>query len=230
MSDPVDLIRNRLKVIHNRIEQQERLWRRELGSVKLVAVSKGIAPDTIATLISMGQRSFAENRFKEAVDKWQEIKRKVTSDVELRFIGRLQSNKVRLIVSLFDVIETIDDDAVAAMISAEMSRLGEQKRLYVQVSTGLKDERHGMDPREVVSFVERCRVAHGLEISGLMCIPPRDANSGPHFALLNKLAKQAKVLELSMGMSEDFETAIAMGATHLRIGRALFDQEYSGLI
>jgi len=125
-------------------------------------------------------------------------------------------------VALFDVIETVDREKIAAALAAEMEKQGRRLRLYVQVNTGLEPQKAGIDPRETAAFVARCREVHGLEIEGLMCIPPLDENPGPHFALLEKLAREAGVEKLSMGMSGDFETAIAFGATSIRVGSAIF--------
>jgi uncharacterized pyridoxal phosphate-containing UPF0001 family protein len=125
-------------------------------------------------------------------------------------------------VALFDVIETIDRDKIAAALAGEMEKQGRSPELYAQVNTGSEPQKAGIDPREAVSFVRRCRETHGLVIAGLMCIPPIDENPGPHFALLEKLAREAGVAKLSMGMSVDYETAIAFGATHVRVGSAIF--------
>jgi pyridoxal phosphate enzyme (YggS family) len=143
-------------------------------------------------------------------------------DIELHLIGPLQSNKAKEAVALFDVIETIDRDKIAAALAAETKRQGRSPKLYVQVNTGSEPQKAGIDPREAVAFVGRCRETHGLAIAGLMCIPPVDQNPGPHFALLEKLAREAGVAKLSMGMSADYETAIAFGATSVRVGSAIF--------
>ena len=140
----------------------------------------------------------------------------------MHLIGPLQSNKAAEAVALFDVIETIDREKIATALAAEMKKQGKTPRLYVQVNTGLEDQKAGIDPRETVAFVSRCREVHGLSIEGLMCIPPFDENPGPHFALLKKLARESGVEKLSMGMSGDYETAIAFGATHVRVGSAIF--------
>ncbi|TIW79101.1 MAG: YggS family pyridoxal phosphate-dependent enzyme, partial [Mesorhizobium sp.] len=137
-------------------------------------------------------------------------------------IGPLQSNKAKEAVALFDVVETVDREKIAAELSREMTRQGRTPRLYVQVNTGSEPQKAGIEPREAVAFVKRCRDVHGLAIEGLMCIPPADENPGPHFALLEKLAREAGVEKLSMGMSGDYETAIAFGATSVRVGSAIF--------
>ncbi|RUY97136.1 YggS family pyridoxal phosphate-dependent enzyme, partial [Mesorhizobium sp. M7A.F.Ca.CA.002.15.1.1] len=134
----------------------------------------------------------------------------------------LQSNKAREAVALFDVIETVDREKIAAELAKEIAKQGRAPKLYVQVNTGSEPQKAGIEPRDAVAFVARCRDVHGLAIEGLMCIPPADENPGPHFALLEKLSKEADVAKLSMGMSGDYETAIAFGATSVRVGSAIF--------
>lgn len=194
---------------------------RKAGSVTLVAVSKTFSVDEIRPVLEAGQRVFGENRVQEAAGKWPGL-RSGFEGVELHLIGPLQSNKAKEAVALFDVIETVDREKIAAEIAKEMARQSRRPRLYVEVNTGLEPQKAGIDPRETAAFVERCRSVHGLEIEGLMCIPPFDENPGPHFALLDKLAREAGVAKLSMGMSADFETAIAFGATSVRVGSAIF--------
>lgn len=211
----------RLAEIRHRIARAEKIAGRPAGSVSLVAVSKTFAADDIRPVIVAGQRVFGENRVQEAKAKWPGL-RAETPDVELHLIGPLQSNKAREAVELFDVIHTVDRDRIAGALAAEMRRLGRTPRLLVQVNTGLEPQKAGIDPRETAAFLERCRAVHGLEIAGLMCIPPVDEEPGPHFALLAKLAREAGLPLLSMGMSADFETAIRFGATHVRVGSAIF--------
>lgn len=211
----------RLAEIRHRIARAEKIAGRPAGSVTLVAVSKTFAADDIRPVIAAGQRVFGENRVQEAKAKWPGL-REEAPGVELHLIGPLQSNKAREAVELFDVIHTVDRDRIAAALAAEMRRLGRTPRLLVQVNTGLEPQKAGIDPRETAAFLERCRAVHGLEIAGLMCIPPVDEEPGPHFALLAKLAREAGLPLLSMGMSADFETAIRFGATHVRVGSAIF--------
>ncbi|MHB2266975.1 YggS family pyridoxal phosphate-dependent enzyme [Aliihoeflea sp. PC F10.4] len=194
---------------------------RTAGSVTLVAVSKTFDADAIRPVLEAGQRVFGENRVQEAQGKWPQL-RETFSDIELHLIGPLQSNKAKEAVALFDVIETVDREKIAAELAKEMERQGKSPRLYVQVNTGLEEQKAGIDPRETVAFVARCREIHGLAIEGLMAIPPAGENPGPHFALLEKLAREAGVERLSMGMSSDYETAIAFGATSVRVGSAIF--------
>lgn len=212
---------DRLAEITHRIARAERIARRPAGSTTLVAVSKTFGVEDIREVIAAGQRIFGENRVQEAKAKWPEL-RAETSGLELHLIGPLQSNKAEEAVALFDVIHTVDRDKIAGALAAEMAKQGRRPRLFVQVNTGLEEQKAGIDPREAVAFVERCRSVHGLTIEGLMCIPPAEESPGPHFALLKKLAREAGVTGLSMGMSSDFETAIECGATHVRVGSALF--------
>jgi len=210
-----------LRMVKDRIFQAAREAGRSEQDIVLVAVSKTFGREDILPVIEAGQRVFGENRVQEAQAKWPALKRDFP-DIELHLIGPLQSNKAKDAVALFDVIETVDREKIATALAAEMAKQGRRPRLYVQVNTGLESQKAGIDPRKAVAFVARCRETHGLSIEGLMCIPPVDENPGPHFALLEKLAREAGVDKLSMGMSADFETAIAFGATSVRVGSAIF--------
>ncbi|MBD0414153.1 YggS family pyridoxal phosphate-dependent enzyme [Oryzicola mucosus] len=212
-----------LALVKNRIAQAESEAKRTEGSVVLVAVSKTFDAGHIRPVIEAGQRVFGENRVQEAQGKWPALKTEYP-DLELHLIGPLQSNKAREAVALFDVIETVDREKIAAELSKEISRQGRAVRLYVQVNTGSEPQKAGIEPNDAVAFVERCRAVHGLIIEGLMCIPPADENPGPHFALLEKLARQAGVEKLSMGMSGDYDVAVGFGATSVRVGSAIFGQ------
>lgn len=189
--------------------------------VELIAVSKTFPAEAIEPFLAAGQRVFGENRVQEARDKWPALRQRY-SDIELHLIGPLQTNKAREAVALFDVIETVDREKLAGMLAAEMVHAGRRLPCFVQVNIGLEPQKAGIAPAETVAFVERCRGVHGLEIIGLMCIPPDGLPPGPYFAELAMLGRAAGVARLSMGMSGDFETAIAMGATHVRVGSALF--------
>jgi len=217
MSDAVA----QLEAVRAAIARAEREAERPAGAVALVAVSKTFDADAIRPVLAAGQRVFGENRVQEAQAKWPELRREFPG-IELHLIGPLQSNKAREAVALFDVIETVDRDRIAAELAREIARQGKAPRLYVQVNTGLEPQKAGIDPREAAAFVARCREVHGLAVEGLMCIPPADENPGPHFALLEKIAREAGVEKLSMGMSGDYETAIAFGATGVRVGSAIF--------
>ncbi|MFI0844528.1 YggS family pyridoxal phosphate-dependent enzyme [Mesorhizobium sp. IMUNJ 23232] len=217
MSDAVA----RLAEVKARIAAAEREARREAGSVTLVAVSKTFDAVDIRPVIAAGQRVFGENRVQEAQGKWPVLKGEWI-DLELHLIGPLQSNKAREAVALFDVIETVDREKIAAELAKEIARQDKAPKLYIQVNTGSEPQKAGIEPREAVAFVRRCREVHGLAIEGLMCIPPVEENPGPHFALLEKLAREAGVEKLSMGMSSDYELAVAFGASSVRVGSAIF--------
>lgn len=214
-------LHERLDDVRARIAKAERDAGRAAGSVGLVAVSKTFDADTIRPAILAGQRVFGENRVQESQGKWPELKAE-TPGIELHLIGPLQSNKAAEAVALFDVIETVDREKIARALAEEIKRQGKTPRLYIQVNTGLEPQKAGIAPDDTLSFVALCRDELGLEIEGLMCIPPADENPGPHFALLAKLAKQCGVERLSMGMSSDYEIAVAFGATSVRVGSAIF--------
>src|SRR6185312_9420753 len=217
MGDAVE----QLGEVKAKIAAAERAAGRDNGTVTLVAVSKTFDAAFIHPVIEAGQRVFGENRVQEAMAKWPALKAEFP-DIELHLIGPLQSNKAKEAVALFDVIETVDREKIAAELAKEIARQERTPRLYVQVNTGSEPQKAGIEPREAVEFVKRCRDVHNLAIEGLMCIPPAEENPGPHFALLEKLAREAGVEKLSMGMSGDFETAIPFGATSVRVGSAIF--------
>jgi pyridoxal phosphate enzyme (YggS family) len=207
--------------VKQKIAAAEREAGRDAGSAVLVAVSKTFDAEAVRPVIEAGQRVFGENRVQEAQGKWPGL-RQTFSDLELHLIGPLQSNKAKEAVALFDVIETVDREKIAAELAKEITKQGRSVRLYVQVNTGSEPQKAGIEPKEAVAFVTRCREVHELVIEGLMCIPPADENPGPHFALLEKLAREAGVEKLSMGMSGDYELAVAFGATSVRVGSAIF--------
>ena len=194
---------------------------RGADDITLVAVSKTLDSEAIRPVLEAGHRVFGENRVQEAQGKWPQL-RKDHPRIELHLIGPLQSNKAADAVALFDVIESIDREKIARAIAAEMQKQQRQTKLFVQVNTGEETQKAGISPESASEFVNWCRHEAGLAIEGLMCIPPFEENPGPHFALLAKLAKQCKVSKLSMGMSGDYETAVAFGATHVRVGSAIF--------
>jgi len=211
----------RLEIIRSRIERARRRFGPPPDAVTLVAVSKTFDADAVRRFLAAGQRVFGENRVQEAEAKWPGL-RDHYDGIELHLIGPLQSNKAKEAVALFDVIETVDREKIAVALKSEMDKQGRHPRLLVQVNIGLEPQKAGIPPDEAVAFVDRCRSVHGLQIEGLMAIPPEGVPPGPYFAHLAMLAREAKVGILSMGMSADFETAIAMGATHVRVGSALF--------
>jgi PLP dependent protein len=216
-------LQERLADVLQRVAAAERAAGRSSGSVKLVAVSKTHDADVIRPAIVAGQRIFGENRVQESQMKWPELRAEFP-DIELHLIGPLQSNKAAEAVALFDVIETIDREKIARALSVEMQRQGKTLRCYVQVNTGLEPQKAGVAPDDTLRFVALCRDELGLHVEGLMCIPPAEENPGPHFALLAKLAGECGVEKLSMGMSGDYETAVAFGATSVRVGSAIFGQ------
>lgn len=211
----------RLEAIRERMARAARRFDEHGRPVELVAVSKTFGAQDIVPLLEAGQRVFGENRVQEAKGKWPALRERY-SGVALHLIGPLQTNKVRDAVALFDVIESLDRDRLAAALAAEMARTGRRLPCFIQVNIGGEDQKAGIAVSDAVAFTRRCRAEHGLDIAGLMCIPPVHEAPGPYFARLAQLARAAEVAGLSMGMSADFETAIAMGATHVRVGSALF--------
>lgn len=201
-----------------RIAAAARRAGRDPMGVILTAVSKQQTWDAVAPVLADGQRVFGENRVKEASQRWGDRR----TGLELRLIGPLQTNKAREAMALFDVIETLDRPRLARVIAEEAQALGGCPRLLVQVNVGEEPQKAGVAPLETGPFVEHCRTVLGLPVEGLMCIPPADEAPGPYFALLAKLAQRSGLAELSMGMSADFETAVRLGATAVRIGSALF--------
>lgn len=217
MSDSVA----RLRGIEARIERAASDSGRAAASVTLVAVSKTFDAAEIAPVIAAGQRVFGENRVQEAKGKWPDL-RATTPGLSLHLIGPLQSNKAREAVELFDVIETIDRPKIAEALAAEIARVGRAPRLLVQVNTGAEPQKAGVLPQEADAFIADCRDRLGLQVAGLMCIPPAGEQASPHFALLATLAARNGLAALSMGMSGDFELGIQLGATHVRVGSAIF--------
>ena len=189
--------------------------------VNIIAVSKTFPPEAIAPVLAAGHRVFGENRVQEAAEKWPNLKASYP-DVELHLIGALQSNKAAQAVALFDVIHSLDRIKLARVLAAEMKRQNRQLKILVQVNTGKEDQKSGIPPEETEEFVRTCRAELGLNIVGLMCLPPQQDVAGPHFALLQKLSQQCDAPLLSMGMSGDYGEAIKFGATHIRLGTAIF--------
>jgi PLP dependent protein len=223
---PADIAAN-LAAVRGRIAAAVAEHRRVPDSVRLVAVSKSHPAELVQAALLAGQRVFGENRVQEAQAKFP-LLRAAFPDLELHLIGPLQTNKARQAVALFDVIESVDRPGLAAALAAEIKKAGEIKpagrRLacYVQVNTGEEPQKAGVAPGEADAFIALCRQQHALPVVGLMCIPPADDEPGPHFALLRKIADRNGLAVLSMGMSADFEIAIQFGATHVRVGTAIF--------
>ena len=211
----------RFEEIRARMAKAAKEAAREDGGARLVAVTKTFGPEDILPVLEAGHRIYGENRVQEAQGKWPALKAKF-GGIELHLIGPLQSNKAGDAVALFDVIETVDREKIARALKVEMDRQSKRPRLYVQVNTGLEPQKAGIAPDDTGAFIAFCRGDLGLDIEGLMCIPPADENPGPHFALLRKLAQESGLAKLSMGMSGDFETAISFGATSVRVGSAIF--------
>ena len=209
-----------LSDILDRIQAAEARAGRAPGSTRLVAVSKVQPVERVVAVLEAGHRLFGENKVQEAAGKWPDLRDRFPG-VELHLIGPLQTNKARQAMALFDAIETLDRPKLARAIARLKDELGQCPRLFVQVNTGEEDQKAGVMPADADAFIAECR-ALGLEIAGLMCIPPVDEEPSLHFALLAKIAARNDVAELSMGMSSDFEQAVAQGATYVRVGSAIF--------
>jgi pyridoxal phosphate enzyme (YggS family) len=212
---------DRLAEVRQHIAAAARAAGRDPASVTLVAVSKTHGADRVRELLDVGQRVFGENRVQEAEEKFPALKAEYP-DLALHLIGPLQTNKAREAVALFDVIESVDRERLAATLAKEMTRSGRRPDCYIQVNTGEEPQKAGVLPAELDAFVAACRDTHTLPITGLMCIPPVDEEPALHFALLAKMAARNGLAKISMGMSADYETAIRLGATHVRVGTALF--------
>jgi PLP dependent protein len=193
--------------------------------VRLIAVSKTFGAEHIQPIIDAGHRVFGENRVQEARAKWPAL-RESTPGVELHLIGSLQSNKAMEAVALFDAIHTVDRPKIAEAIAGEMAKQGRRLQLFIEVNTGEEPQKGGVAPKEAEGLLRLCREDLELDIAGLMCIPPLDEEPGVHFAFLAKLARELGLKGLSMGMSADFETAIAFGATHVRVGSLIFGERH----
>ncbi|MDW3205481.1 MAG: YggS family pyridoxal phosphate-dependent enzyme [Alphaproteobacteria bacterium] len=199
----------------------ERDAERPEGSVRLVAVSKTFDADAIRPVLDAGQRLFGENRVQEAEGKWPAL-REAFPDTILHLIGPLQSNKAKNAVALFDAIESVDRPKIAKAIAREADSQGRQPDVFLQINTGEEPQKAGVLPEEADAFIAEARDVLELPVKGLMCIPPVDEPPAPHFMLLAKIAERNGLTGLSMGMSADFETAIRFGATHIRVGSAIF--------
>ena len=211
----------RLAAVRERIARAARDFDRDPAAVTLVCVSKTFESDAILPALEAGERVFGENRVQEAQGKWPALRERFAG-LDLHLIGPLQSNKAEDAVALFDTIETVDRPKIAAALAKAIDKAGRHPRLYVQVNTGAEPQKAGVLPQEADAFVATCRETHKLEIAGLMCIPPIDDQASPHFALLAQIAARNGIAGLSMGMSADFELGIQLGATHVRIGSAIF--------
>ncbi|MCA3245674.1 MAG: YggS family pyridoxal phosphate-dependent enzyme [Azospirillum sp.] len=215
------MIETNLKQIRVRIDAAASAAQRDPADVTLVAVAKTYGPDAVEAALAAGQRVFGENRVQEAQGKYPPFKAR-HPDLDLHLIGPLQTNKVKEAVALFDAIHTLDRPKLAAALANEIARTGKRPALFVQVNTGAEPQKAGIMPDSADAFIAACREVHGLTIAGLMCIPPVADPPAPHFAFLAEMAKRNGLAHLSMGMSGDYETAIALGATHIRVGSAIF--------
>ena len=222
-----DTIAANLTRIHSRIEAATREAGRAAGAVQLVAVSKTNPAEAVLAALAAGQRVFGENRVQEAEGKFPAL-RASHPDLRLHLIGALQTNKAREAVRVADVIESLDRPKLAIALAEAMKKEGRRPDLLIQVNTGAEPQKAGIARAEADDFITACRGEWGLPVIGLMCIPPAEEDPRPHFALLAELARRHGLATLSMGMSGDFEAAIAMGATHVRVGSAIFGERGQG--
>ena len=219
----VSSIADRFAQVRGRIAEAAMAAGRDPASVALIAVSKTQGPEALQAALDAGQRVFGENRVQEAQAHWA-ARRAALPDLELRLIGPLQTNKALEAVELFDVIETLDRERLAAALAAAMTRAGRRPSVLVQVNTGAEPQKAGVLPGDADALIAAARDRYGLKVEGLMCIPPADEDPAPHFALLAAIAARNELSVLSMGMSGDYPAAIAAGATHVRVGSALFGE------
>ncbi len=210
-----------LTAVKQEIERACREAKRDPARVTLIAVAKTFGPEAIVPIIAAGQTAFGENRVQEAKSKWPALKEKHPG-LELHMIGSLQSNKVKEAVALFDAVHSVDRPSLCEALAKEIPKAARRPLLFVEVNTGAEPQKAGVLPQDADGFLARCREAYGLTIDGLMCIPPLDEAPAPHFALTAKIAARNGLKLLSMGMSADYPVAIAMGATHVRVGTAIF--------
>jgi hypothetical protein len=212
----------RLTAVRDAIARAAGLAKRDPASVALIAISKTRAVDEIAPLIAAGQRSFGENRVQEAEAKWPELRER-TPDLRLHLVGQLQSNKAQEAVALFDAIHSVDRPSLVDALAKAMARAGRRPDCFIQVNIGGEPQKGGVPLGDLPALLERARDA-ALPVKGLMCVPPADVEAAPYFALLAKLARRHGMDGLSMGMSGDYETAVMLGATLVRVGTALFGE------
>jgi len=217
----------RLAAVRDEIATACRDARRDPADVTLIAISKTFGVDAIMPVISAGQRVFGENRVQEAKAKWPALKER-HPDLALHLVGPLQSNKAKEAVALFDAIHAVDRPSLCEALAKEIARQGRAPTLFVEVNTGAEPQKAGVLPEATDAFLKACRETYGLTIAGLMCIPPADEPPAPHFALTAKIAKRNGLALLSMGMSADFAMAVTFGATHVRVGSAIFGHRTSG--
>jgi pyridoxal phosphate enzyme (YggS family) len=220
-TSPTETTTSGLDAVRTEIARACRDAGRNVADVELVAVSKTFAGDAIEPVIAAGQRVFGENRVQEAKGKWPPLLAQ-HAGLSLHLIGPLQSNKAKEAVALFDAIHSVDRASLCEALSKEIIKQGKTPLLFAQINTGAEPQKAGVLPQDADSFLAACRDSYGLTIAGLMCIPPAEEAPGPHFALTAKIAKRNGLKLLSMGMSADFPVAIQLGATHIRVGSAIF--------
>jgi PLP dependent protein len=223
MRGTANLVETPLAKVRDQIAQACAEARRDPASVTLVAVAKTFGADAIEPVLAGGQRVFGENRVQEAKAKWPPLKQR-HGDIELHLVGALQSNKAKEAVALFDAIHSLDRPSLAEALAKEIAKQGRRPTLFIEVNTGGEPQKAGVLPEDTDDFVEACRERYGLAIAGLMCLPPAHEAPAPHFALTAKIARRNGLSLLSMGMSADFPLAIAFGATHVRVGTAIFGE------
>jgi len=215
--------RSRLGAVRQEIATACKTARRDVGAVTLVAVSKTFDAGAIEPVIAAGQSVFGENRVQEAKTKWPALRERHPT-IELHLVGPLQSNKAREAVALFDAIHSVDRPSLCEALAKEITRQGRRPTLFVEINTGEEPQKAGVIPERADEFLRMCRETYGLAVAGLMCIPPANEPPAPHFALTAKIARRHGLTLLSMGMSADFRTAIELGATHVRLGTAIFGE------
>lgn len=218
--DVVDVAAN-LRTVRERIEEAARESRRRVSDTSLIAVSKTHGAERITSALDAGHRVFGENRVQEAEAKWPPL-REAFPSVELHLIGPLQTNKAKAAVAVFDVIQTVDRPKLARVLSEEMSRAGQERDCLVQVNIGEEPQKAGVPPTEADRLIAECRERYRLRVRGVMCIPPFGREPSPYFALSARIAERNGLPWVSMGMSDDYEVAIVFGATHVRVGSAIF--------
>lgn len=214
-------VSHNLAAVEAAIRRAEGDFGRQPGSVRLIAVSKTVPAEGIVPVLEAGHRLFGENYVQEGAGKWPTLRERFP-DIELHFVGPLQSGKARDAIALFDVIHSLDRPSLAEALAKELGRATRRPKLLVQVNTGEEPQKGGVAPAAVDEFLAQCRDRYGLTIDGLMCIPPADDLPSPHFGLVAAIARRNGLPTLSMGMSADFEPAIQLGATHVRVGTAIF--------
>jgi pyridoxal phosphate enzyme (YggS family) len=216
----------RLRLLREALARRARDCGRSPEDITLIAVSKTVSADEVwPTIQEGGQAAFGENRVQEAMSKWRDLRARaaeIGQPIELHLIGPLQSNKAREAVETFDVIQTVDREKIASAIASAIQKLGRAPRLFVEVNTGAESQKAGVLPEDADRFLDLCTRTHGLAIEGLMCVPPHDELASPHFALLGRIARRNGIGSLSMGMSADWPLAVQLGASHVRVGSAIF--------